>query len=58
MKTLLLVLLAIVAIILTAWLVLIPAGVVAGSIKAFRHGEHGHWGRWGHWKGLRHHGPH
>ncbi|WP_198419378.1 MULTISPECIES: hypothetical protein [Geomonas] len=55
MKTLLLVLLAIVAIILTAWLVLIPAGVVAGSIKAFRHGEHGHWG---HWKGLRHHGPH
>lgn len=55
MKTLLLVLLAIVAIILTAWLVLIPAGVVAGSIKALRHGERGHWA---HWRGWRHHGPH
>ncbi|WP_224984259.1 hypothetical protein [Geomonas agri] len=55
MKTLLLIFLAIVAIILTVWLVLIPIEVVAGSIKAFRNGEHAHWG---HWKGWRHHGQH
>lgn len=38
MTELILIILAIIAIILTVWLVLIPAGVVAGSIKAFRHG--------------------
>lgn len=38
MVDLLLVLLAIIALILTVWLVLIPAGIVAGFVEAIRHG--------------------
>lgn len=49
MTTLFLVVVAIIAIVLTVWLVLIPVGVVAGSIKALRHDG---------WKGWRRHTPH
>ena len=38
MTKLLLIILVLIAVILTVWLVLIPAGVVAGSFKALRHG--------------------
>lgn len=36
MTELFLIILAIIAVVLTVWLVVIPAGVVAGSVKAFR----------------------
>ncbi|UFS71919.1 hypothetical protein LPW11_06930 [Geomonas sp. RF6] len=38
MTALFLFIVAIVAILLTLWLLLIPAGVVAGSFRALRHG--------------------
>ena len=46
MTTLMLIMLAIVWTILTAWLVVIPAGVLVGSYRALRHGG---------WKGRRLH---
>lgn len=49
MKTLLLILLLIVAVILTIWLLVIPAEVLVGSFKALRHGE---------WRGWRRPKPH
>lgn len=36
MSELFLIILAIIAVVLTVWLVIIPAGVVAGSVRAFR----------------------
>jgi len=48
MSTIIMVLLLIIAIILTLWLVIIPAGVLAGSFKALRNGG---------WKGRRRHRP-
>lgn len=49
MKTLLLILLLIIAVILTVWLLVIPAGVVVGFFKAVGRGE---------WRGWRHDKPH
>jgi hypothetical protein len=49
MKTILLVLLLIIAVILTIWLLVIPAEVLIGSFKAFRGGE---------WRGWRRNKPH
>ncbi|GFO62547.1 hypothetical protein M1B72_20900 [Geomonas paludis] len=45
MKTLLLVLLIIIAVILTIWLLVIPAEVVVGFFKALGHGEWRGWRR-------------
>ena len=46
MKTLLLILIVVIAVVLTVWLLVIPAGVVAGSFKALCHGEwRGGWRR-------------
>ena len=38
MTTLILIILAIIAVVLTVWLVAVPAEVVTGTFKAFRHG--------------------
>lgn len=38
MTTLILIILAIIAVVLTVWLVTVPAEVVAGTFKALRHG--------------------
>ncbi|MBJ6799012.1 hypothetical protein [Geomonas propionica] len=45
MKTILLVLLIIIAVILTIWYLVIPADVVIGSFKALRRGEWHGWRR-------------
>lgn len=50
MTTFMLICLAIIALVLTLWLVIIPAGLLAGSFTAFRHGGHGWWDK--------HHHPH
>lgn len=42
MTTLILIILAIIAIVLTVWYVTIPAEVIAGTFKAFRRGEWRH----------------
>lgn len=42
MTTLILIILAIIAIVLTVWLVAVPAEVVAGSFKAIRRGDWRH----------------
>ncbi|WP_198013126.1 hypothetical protein [Citrifermentans bremense] len=42
MTTLILIILAIIAIVLTIWFLTIPAEVVAGTFKAFRHGDWKH----------------
>lgn len=42
MTTLILIILAIIAIVLTVWLLTIPAEVIAGTFKAFRRGEWRH----------------
>lgn len=50
MTTFLLICLASIAAILTLWLVIIPAGVLAGAFTALRRGGHDWWGK--------HHHPH
>lgn len=49
MKTAMLMLLLVIAVILTIWLLVIPAGVLVGSFKALRHGE---------WRGWWQNRPH
>ena len=47
--TALLIVLAIIGVVLTLWLILIPAGMLVSGFSAFRHGDHG-------WKGRGKHG--
>lgn len=50
MTNLLFTILAIIAVVLTVWLLLVPVGIVAGTMKALRHGS---------WRGgWRSHRPH
>jgi hypothetical protein len=46
MTNLILIIIAIIAVVLTLWLIVIPAGMVASGFTAFRHGGRG----WHDWK--------